>query len=435
MIFEPLACSAARMTRLAIGIPTRNRAELTMAAVESVLAADMADVAVIVSDNSTDEAEQSRLSDFCAGRSAQIEYVRPPTPLEMAAHWEWLRKLVVKQAAPTHVAYLTDRLVFTRGALGDLVRIVDRHPDKVVSYHHDHLEDAAAPVELVQTQWTGGLLELDARKLIELSSRGLWGDHLPRMLNCVVPVSALEAIEQRFGSVFAPVAPDYRFAYRCLATCETFLYFDRACMIEQGMGRSAGNSFAKGRFNRDAASFKDELSVPRFGATHEERFETIANSIFQEYLAVRAEAGGERFPPVERGPYLLANALSVERIEEPEWRERMEDVLSEHGWTRRHRARHALEQALAIAGYFARHPGALAPSIRRQLWDRPPGTPLARLLTRAGLNPRVREHLTFASSADAIAHADAHPRPRMPYAWHVHRLERAGAIARRLPPP
>jgi hypothetical protein len=422
------------MTRLATGIPTRNRADLAMAAVESVLASGVPDVAVVVSDNSTDEGQRQRLESFCAERSDEVRYVRPPEPLEMAAHWEWLRGVLQGQGH-THLAYLTDRLVFTAGALDALLRIVDRYPDRVISYHHDHLEDADSPVELVQTQWTGRLLELDTRKLIELSSRGLWGDHLPRMLNSVVPVSMLTAIEQRFGGVFAPVSPDYRFAYRCLASCDSVLYFDRACLIEHGMSQSAGTSFAKGRFNPDAERFQRELSIPRFGATPEPRFETIANSILQEYFTVRSETGGQSFPPVDPAAYLRANALSIERIEDPQWRERMQDLLDEHGWTPRHKARYTLSQAIAMTGYLLRRPCALARSVRRQLWDRPPGTPLARLLPRIGIDPRIRDDLRFESSGDAIAYANAHPRPSIPHAWHVHRLQTAGAIVRTLARP
>jgi hypothetical protein len=88
-----------------------------------------------------------------------------------------------------------------------------------------------------------------------------------------------------------------------------------------------------------------------------------------------------------------------------------------------------------VAGYFIRHPGALARSLKRQIWERPPGTPFASLLPRIGLNPRIRDDLKFESAADAIAYADSRPRDRMPYAWHVHQLSRAGAILRTLPRP
>ncbi|HEY0633516.1 MAG TPA: glycosyltransferase [Thermoleophilaceae bacterium] len=422
------------MTRLAVAVPTRNRADLAKAAVRSVLREAHPDITVVVSDNSTDDGDREELAEFCAQQApGRVEYVRPPQPLEMAAHWEWVRRVVQSRGAHTHLTYLTDRMVFLAGALAELVEIVARHPERVLSYHHDRVEDRALPAELVQTQWTGRLLELDACRLIDLSRRGMWGDYLPRMLNSIVPLSVLTAIEDRFGSVFAPVSPDYRFAYRCLATCDAVLYLDRACLIERGMTRSAGISYAKGKSNRDAADFQLALSTPLFSATPEPAFATVANAIYDEYFAVRRETGGSRFPAVDRRSYLAANAASVDRIEDPAWKLRMQEILSRHGWTRRDRARETIDLALMMAGYFIRHPAAFARSAKRQLLDRPPGTPLALLLPRIGIDPRLRDELRFQSSAEAITHAEAHPRPRTASAWHTHRLRQAGAIIRIVP--
>lgn len=417
-------------TRLVIAIPTRNRADLAVESAESVLRARHPRVDVVISDNSTEPEHSARLERFCAERAGELDYVRPPEPLQMPQHWEWLWQLLKARAAHTHVGYLTDRLVFLAGAIDELMAILDSEPQRVLSYHHDRVEDAQAPVELVQTQWTGRLLELDSRRQIELSSRGRWGDYLPRMLNSVAPFEAMEAIERRFGSVFLSVAPDYCFTYRCLATHATTLYFDRACLIERGMARSAGLTFAKGKPNEHAARFASELTVDRFGATPEPTFETTANAIAQEYCTAREQAGAAVFPAMDWWSYLAVNAVSVDRIEDPEWRGRMRALLRRHGWTRRRSVQHVASLTIAIAGYFIRHPGALARSARRQLVERPPGTPLAALFARAGIRPRVRDDLVFDTTAEAIAHATAHPRPALPYAWHVHRLERAGAIVR-----
>src|SRR3954447_7387451 len=295
------------MTRLAIAIPTRNRAELAIAAVESVVGANRPDVSVVVSDNSTVPGERERLADFCASQPADlVRYVQPPEPLAMPAHWEWLWQLVKREVAPTHVTYLTDRMVFVAGALVELLRIVESHPEAVISYQYDRIDDAETPVDLVQAQWTGRLLELDTRTLLELSSRVVHGDHLPRMLNCIAPATALTALERRFGNVFRPVSPDYCFAYRYMASVDSFLYLDRSCVIHYGIGRSSGHTFMKGRPNDDAADFAREMAVARFGATPEPAFETVNNAICQEYCSVREEVGGSAMPPVEWWSYLAA---------------------------------------------------------------------------------------------------------------------------------
>ena len=426
-------CRLLAALRLAIGIPTRNRAELAMAAIGSVLRAAHGDVAVIVSDNSTDAGERRRLQEFCA--RSEVEYVRPREPLPMPQHWEWLWHQIRERVRPTHVSYLTDRMVFTAGSLEQVMGIVEAQPDKVLSYRHDRVEDIETPVKLVQSQWTGRLLELKADRIVELSSRAAYGDHLPRMLNSIAPVSVLARIEERFGNVFESVSPDYAFAFRSLALCDTMLYLDRACLIHYGMRSSGGISYLRGRLNEAATSFERSLSVPRFGATPEPELKTIANAIFQEYCSARDQSGGSRFPPVDHGAYLWANAESIARIEDPAWRQEMEAILRRHGWTRRSNARFAGRRGLSMTGYFLRHPGAFARSVKRQLWDRPPGTPAARLLPRLGLNPRLRDDLMFDSSSSAIAYAETCPRRRTPYSWHVHPLIRAGAIVRASEPP
>jgi hypothetical protein len=420
------------MVQLAIGIPTRNRAELAMAAVDSVLRSGVAGVTVVVSDNSTDADERDRLAEFCASKPhGTVEYVRPPEPLAMAAHWEWLWKTIDDTIAPTHVAYLTDRLVFRAGALGELVDIVSRDPGRVVSYHWDRVHDLRTPVELEQTQWSGKLLELDCGKLIDLASRtAMFIECLPRLMTCVAPASVVTAIEQRFGDVFGSVSPDFRFAYRCLAVCDSILYLDRACMIEHGFMRSAGGNYVLGNMNEDATRFARELTSPRFGATPEPAFETVANAIFQEYCCVHAEVGGDEFPPPDEWGYLAANAISADRIEDPSWRARTQELLRRRGWTRWSSVRHALGLALEMAGFVIRHPAVLARSVKRQVHDRPPGTVLGSMLPRLGLKPPIRDEFKFETSAQAIAFAEANPRPRRSHSWAEHRLARAGVIVR-----
>jgi hypothetical protein len=403
-----------------------------MTSIASVVRCGLPGVSVVVSDNSTNPDEKDRLREFCKGQPTDVvRYVEPPESLAMPAHWEWLWHTIETTVSPSHVSYLTDRLVFTAGALEELVGVVADNPDSVVSYHWDHVKDLTTPVELVQTPWTGQLLELDCRRLIELSSRGLIGNYLPRLMTCIAPVGVLATIERGFGNVFESVSPDYRFAYRCLAVCDSILYLDRACLMEQGMDRSAGASFLRGNLNEDAADFVRELTVERFGATPEPRFEAGANAVFQEYCCVRAELGGDRFPSVDWRGYLTANAISVDRIAEPEWRARMQELLRSHGWRRRDSVRHAAGTTLRMAEYLVRHPGALMRTIKRQLLDRPPGSAAAFLLPRLGIDPRIRDELRFDSAAQAIAHAEAHPRARTPHAFHVHRLARAGAIVSR----
>jgi hypothetical protein len=249
-------------------------------------------------------------------------------------------------------------------------------------------------------------------------------------MNCIAPAAVVTAIERRFGEVMGTVSPDCRFAFRCLAIRDSILYLDRACVIEHGAARSAGINYIRGTMNEDARRFAGDLAVERFGETPEPGFETAANAFYQEYCAVRAEADPGRFPPPDWHSYLAANSVSIDRIEDPEWRGRMRALLERRGWTRRHAAGRALRVAARMTSHLVRHPRALARTVKRQLWDRPPGTPAAVLLRRVGLNPRIRD-LRFDSPEQALAHAIARPRDPTPDAWHLDSLRRAGAIRER----
>ncbi|HEY0730270.1 MAG TPA: glycosyltransferase [Pyrinomonadaceae bacterium] len=67
-------------TGTVVVIPTRNRAAIAMNAIRSVLDEAVEDVEVLVSDNSTSEAERDALAKFCGGLEG-LRYVRPPESL------------------------------------------------------------------------------------------------------------------------------------------------------------------------------------------------------------------------------------------------------------------------------------------------------------------------------------------------------------------
>lgn len=397
--------------RLAIGIPTRNRAELAVEAVASVVRAEDPRLTLVVSDNSTDAAAVERLRDFCAHQPDWVTYVRPPEPLPMPDHWEFLWHRIRETAEPTHVGYLTDRMRFAPGALVRLMAVVERHPDRALTFLSDAVVDIKTPVQLLRHEWTGQLLELDARRVVDVAIRmPLLFQHMPRMNNSIAPVELLAEVEARFGDVFGAVAADFSVAYRTLAVVDTTLHLDRPSLIQYGLGLSQGFNDTIGRENEAVMDLARNLRGARADLTPAPELRTSVNDLFQEYCVVQ-QAGNGRFPPLDRHHYLAANAGAVAFIEDPERRARLVAQLERRGWNRRQRARKRLRDVFAQARYYARHPEAY----RRE---------------RRGAAPRL-----FPDRAAAVAHAEAHPSPRTTYARHVDPLERAGAIVRTLPSP
>ena len=79
-------------------------------------------MSVLVSDNSTDPEELERLRSWCAERPDEpLQYVRPPEPLPMSAHWQWALERALESPDTTHVMYLTDRILIRPGTFGRVI--------------------------------------------------------------------------------------------------------------------------------------------------------------------------------------------------------------------------------------------------------------------------------------------------------------------------
>src|SRR5688500_12603724 len=115
---------------LAIVIPTANRAELAIAACESLVQQTGCEFHVFVSDNSTDAQQVQRLADACAAFDrSRVTYLRPPEPLRMATHWDWALHQALERSAATHFCIHYDRKVTKPDHLRLLYEVVASFPD------------------------------------------------------------------------------------------------------------------------------------------------------------------------------------------------------------------------------------------------------------------------------------------------------------------
>ena len=378
--------------RVAIVVPTRNRAVLTAMAVRSVIRDKEANVSLFVSDNSTDPAESERLSGLCAELGKEVvTYLKPPASLAMTEHWKWAAHEALEQSGASHLLFLTDRMVFKPGAVSDLLTIVAEHPNAVVSYNHDSVLDHMRPIRLLLEPWSGLLVEIPSVRLLFLSSRGVIHASLPRMLNCVVPRKVLTSVEDRFGTLFASISPDFCFAYRCLATVDSVLFWDFSPLVQHGLNVSNGSSYARGVQSDARRDFAKQLGETRMNfAAPVSEFQTIRNAIIHEYAFVRAESGSDRFPPVDPRGYLAAIIEDLSMFENRQARRKMLDVLANNGWVGAPKRR-----------YDA---GIMMLRLMFRGWD----------VARAGLRAfaRFAPGTRFATTEDALLHAERVPRAR-----------------------
>ena len=315
-------------------IPTRNRADLAISAIRSVLNEPVDDVRVLVSDNSTAESEKIALADFCRQLlDPCLLYVVPPEALVMTEHWDWAMQPALQLPRADHFIYLTDRSIFRPGALASIIEISQRNPDKVVSYDWVTIFDHLDPILVETKHQTGRVVEVSASRLLSLSSESVLPNCLPRMMNCCVPRSVVEVIKTRFGNVFDSISPDYNFCYRCLEVVDSILYYDLAAFVSYALPRSNGVNLIgiSTDANRDfIANLAPDTVATSLVPVPE--FETPANYVLQEYCLVQRETGSSKFPEIDLVKYLARNASNISSIQDSERKREMEALLKATGY-------------------------------------------------------------------------------------------------------
>jgi Methyltransferase domain len=164
----------AEFSGLTVVIPTRNRSDIARNAVSSVLVSRSNCIRVVVSDNSTNQTQSEDLKAFClACNDSRLAYLRPVQPLPMTQHWEWAIHEALRDPACSHFLYLTDRMVFTRGSLDELLNLLHHYPDFLLSYSYDRLSDAHGTITLDRYPRTHKLIEIPSSWLLHLKAQGI----------------------------------------------------------------------------------------------------------------------------------------------------------------------------------------------------------------------------------------------------------------------
>lgn len=322
---------------LLVVIPTRNRAEFAMRAISSVLSQENCSVEVLVSDNSTEENEVSKLHDYCKGLADQrLRYIRPTQSLPMSQHWNWIMEQTRNLYSISHVTYLTDRMMFVDGSLSEIQNILMHYGDKVVSYSTDGVNDSCSPVVLHQIRWSGKVFEIESSSIIKQFAETRMIYHpTPRMINCVVPLNILNEIHRIYGNYFSSVAPDFNFAFRALDLLESIIFYDKAILIQFGTNRSNGANLLKGIMNKDGADFLKNLDTSKVD------FETpvadlyiMPNTILHEYYKIKQIRKSVKFPEINREKYftsLVGNIYSYRNLElREEMKRKIQTELSKY---------------------------------------------------------------------------------------------------------
>ncbi len=307
------------MTRLAIIIPTRNRADLAANAIRSTLSSGRQSFGVVVSDNSTCGEQSGQLERFvrkCA--DGRVRLKRPPTSLSMTEHWNWVLALTLEDTSFSHVVLLTDRMMFKEGRLDALLDKVEEHADEIVSYNHDRVLDQMEPAAVELTDWSGDTIRLSSARLLELSASCIFPAALPRLMNAVVPRAVLLSNRDRYGSFVGSLAPDYSFCYRTLAWVDSILYWDQAPIVHYALAQSTGESVARGVATAASIDFLAAISGTAFAMAPCPGVRTVRNAILHEYAVACGEARSTRFVPVDIAEYVSMLRMEIKTMENRE---------------------------------------------------------------------------------------------------------------------
>lgn len=311
-------------------IPTRNRADLAMAAVRSLLDQDCP-IEIFVSDNSTSE---SGLRDFCLGKE-NVHYLRPARELSMPEHWEWALWQVLDRSTASHITLHYDRKLSKPNHWGALRSIATRFPDQLITFPVDFVSIDPPPRRLWQPPWTGKVYSVTTAKtaaLLAASRIPELGQTLPILSNCLVPRTTLMRMAERFGDICNSNSADAPFLCRYLTVDDRYLHYDRAIGIAYAPQRSAGMGYLRGEGGDFADYLKtwgdrqwlERAPIPGLNLGH--------NMLFHEYEITR-EQTGNRLPPIDFNGYLrgLGEALRLKtNVAE---RESLKQILESHGWS------------------------------------------------------------------------------------------------------
>jgi hypothetical protein len=311
--------------------------------------------------------------------------------MNMGDHWEWLVGQALAEENVSHVTVLTDRMLFKPSGLTQLLDLVEARPDDVITYPHDKVVDHSHPVLLQQREWTGEVLSLSSRRLLEVARKCIYHDAFPRLLNSVAPRSLLTRMQSRFGEILASISPDFCFCFRVLGLVPEVVHLDKALLVQRATSRSNGHSGIRGKISGDSQDFRKYLDAERpLPFAPEPRLLTVFNAIVHEYCRADHELGEGTLPPIDTDAYWTRIGADVAQMEAGPTRDAAETILAGRG-------RHENGRQPRPASLLARLE-YLATSRR----TKPAWLAVARLF---GLPPPHANFFTFSDERDAIDYA------------------------------
>jgi len=324
---------------LTILIPSRNRADFAINAVKSVLDyIEDCNLKIVISDNSSTNSRSEQLKDFCESlNNPDIKYIRPDKELAMTVHWNWAMTKAIELFDTNHYTILSDRMVFKKDVMPDLIEIIKSYPNELISFIQDGVVDIKYPITYYNTECTEKIYQVDCNYLLELASKYQTKEFFPRQINSIMPISLINKMKKTFGQLFDSFVVDYEFCFKALYLLNTFVYYDKGILIHYGMSVSNGSPVF---FGLSGKTQKDFIKLSGFNSLNDAYKEylllpevnCITNAVFLEYLKLQKQINTNKLPPMNKEEYLNAIYQETNFYINQKDKKRVIDILKKQGF-------------------------------------------------------------------------------------------------------
>jgi hypothetical protein len=335
----------------------------------------------------------------------------------MPTHWNWALEQTLAGCDSTHLSVHYDRKVPKPGRMRLLLDAIERHPDRVVTYTVDQVNEQPPGFVLWQPPCTGRLYEIPTARVWEMASEGQiaeMGHSFPILSNCAVPRQVLADIRQRFGDICNSTGPDAAFTFRFCALAESYVHLDASLSIVYATYRSNGAGYLSGN-PTDYVDFRRTWGDrPWLDVVPLPGLDLGWNVLFHEYELVRREVGDPGIPPLSTQGYLHGLAHGLRYVEDGARRAELEAVLERQGW------RGEAEPAGAPAVRTLR---SRVGGLRRRK------SVVLFLASTLGVKPAHITGFTFPTEDEAIEFASRYPRREVAHHEGLDWFQAAGVAA------
>ena len=225
---------------VSIVIPTKDRQNIIIETVLSVLNQNYNKDDLIISDNSIDRnltiEKLNSIKYFSLGRN--FKYVYPPQAMGMAEHWQFASEF----ANGKYIIILTDRFAMRPSALKTIFSNIDKSglKEQIIVWPVKSNYNSITQLETTP-EFDGRVRHISSKDLLKkLCDCSGWADgqtyfnNLPRALNCMFSSEIAEKIRNKHGKLFFPLSPDYTFAFLAMAYTDGISYIDKPLYISHG---------------------------------------------------------------------------------------------------------------------------------------------------------------------------------------------------------